>query len=176
MVRRSVLNVLIAVTVLLAAMSAGAEEVGPGYDIEMSRMIPMRDGVQLEAWIFKPSHLKTKAPAVLTLTQYDIEGGRRGNGPTAYTRRGYIFVEVYVRGRGRSGGVKSDNLGLQVGRDGYDVVEWIAAQPWSDRRVVMFGGSFVGMTQWRTAAQHPPHLAAIAALRADLSGMGCAQH
>ncbi|MGA7928410.1 MAG: CocE/NonD family hydrolase [Candidatus Sulfotelmatobacter sp.] len=161
MVRRSVLKVLIAVAVLLAATQAGAEEVGPGYDIEMSRMIPMRDGVQLEAWIFKPSHLKAKAPAVLTLTQYDIDDGRRGN-VAAYTRRGYVFVQVYVRGRGRSGGVKSDNLGLQVGRDGYDVVEWIAAQPWSDGHVVMFGGSFVGMTQWRTAAQHPPHLAAIA--------------
>ena len=161
MVRRSVLNVLIAVSVLLAAAPAGAEEVGPGYDIEMSRMIPMRDGVQLEAWIFRPSHLKAKAPAVLTLTQYDIDDGRRGN-VAAYTRRGYVFVQVYVRGRGRSGGVKSDNLGLQVGRDGYDVVEWIAAQSWSDGRVVMFGGSFVGMTQWRTAAQHPPHLAAIA--------------
>ena len=161
MVRRSVLNVLIAVSVLLAAAPAGAEEVGPGYDIEMSRMIPMRDGVQLEAWIFKPSHLKAKAAAVLTLTQYDIDDGRRGN-VAAYTRRGYVFVQVYVRGRGRSGGVKSDNLGLQVGRDGYDVVEWIAAQPWSDGHVVMFGGSFVGMTQWRTAAQHPPHLAAIA--------------
>ena len=67
-----------------------------------------------------------------------------------------------MRGRGRSGGFKSDNLGLQVGRDGYDLVEWIAAQPWSDGRVVMYGGSFVGMTQWHTAAQHPPHLAAIA--------------
>jgi uncharacterized protein len=160
MFRRSVLKVLTAVTVMLAT-AAGAEEVGPGYDIEMSRMIPMRDGIQLEAWIFKPSHLNAKAPAVLTLTQYDIDGGRRGN-VVAYTRRGYVFVQVYVRGRGRSGGVKSDNLGLQVGRDGYDVVEWIAAQPWSDGHVVMFGGSFVGMTQWRTAAQHPPHLSAIA--------------
>jgi predicted acyl esterase len=52
MVRRSVLKVLIAVAALLATALAGAEEVGPGYDIEMSHMIPMRDGVQLEAWIF----------------------------------------------------------------------------------------------------------------------------
>jgi predicted acyl esterase len=66
--RKSVLKVLVAVAVLMAAAPAGAEEVGPGYDIEMSRMIPMRDGVELEAWIFKPSHLKVRAPAVLTLT------------------------------------------------------------------------------------------------------------
>ncbi|HTX23644.1 MAG TPA: CocE/NonD family hydrolase [Steroidobacteraceae bacterium] len=146
-----------------AAQGAAARPgpAGPGYDIEMSRMIPMRDGVELEAWIFKPSQLSGPAPAVLTLTQYDIDGGRRG-GPAALTRRGYVFVQVYVRGRGRSGGLKSDNLGLQVGRDGYDTVEWIARQPWSNGRVVMYGGSFVGMTQWRTAAQHPPHLAAIA--------------
>ena len=148
--------------VILAAALAGAAEVGPGYDIEMSRMIPVRDGNALEAWITKPSNLKVKVPTVLTLTQYDIDGGRHGDSAGYYTRRGYAFVQAYVRGRGRSGGEKSDDLGAQVGRDGYDLVEWISAQPWSDGRVVMFGGSFVGMTQWRTATQLPPHLAAIA--------------
>jgi len=152
------------VTALLAigwpARSFAAEpKTGPGYDIEMSRMIPMRDGVNLEAWISKPSNLKGKVPAVLELTQYGIDDMNQGR---FFTQRGYAYVEVYVRGRGRSGGVKSDNLGLQVGRDGSDLVEWIAVQPWSDGRVVMYGGSYVGMTQWRTAAQHPPHLAAIA--------------
>jgi putative CocE/NonD family hydrolase len=135
-------------------------DLGPGYDIELSRMIPMRDGVELEAWITRPSDLKDKVPAILTLTQYDIDGSRRGE-PTYFARRGYAFVQVYVRGRGRSGGVKADSLGLTVGRDGYDAVEWIAKQPWSNGQVAMYGGSFVGMTQWHTAAQHPPHLAAI---------------
>jgi len=151
---------------LAAAAAAAAAPVatpgtGPGYDIELSRMIPTRDGVELEAWISRPSDLKAPAPAILTLTQYDIDGSRRGE-PPYFARHGYVFVQVYVRGRGRSGGVKSDNLGLQVGRDGYDVVEWIARQPWSNGQVAMYGGSYVGMTQWRTAAQHPPHLAAIA--------------
>ena len=141
---------------------ATAADVGPGYDINMSRMVRVRDGVELEAWITKPSNLTAKAPAILTLTQYDIDGGRRAESPASYAKRGYVFVQAYVRGRGKSGGVKSDNLGTQVGRDGYDLVEWIAAQPWSDGRVVMFGGSYVGMTQWQTAAQLPPHLAAIA--------------
>src|SRR5665213_2827402 len=161
--RRRPLTALLALILFAAAAPsvAGAAEVGPGYDIEMSRMIAMRDGVELEAWITKPSNLIAKAPAILTLTQYDIDGGRRAESPGSYAKRGYVFVQAYVRGRGRSGGVKSDNLGAQVGRDGYDLVEWIAAQPWSDGRVVMFGGSFVGMTQWRTAAQLPPHLAGI---------------
>jgi uncharacterized protein len=150
-----------ATALLLAfALDARAADIGPGYDIEMSRMIPVRDGTELEAWITKPSGLKEKAPAILTLTQYDIDGSRRGE-PPYFARHGYVFVQAYVRGRGRSGGVKNDNLGLTVGRDGYDLVEWIAQQPWSNGQVAMYGGSFVGMTQWRTAAQHPPHLAAL---------------
>jgi putative CocE/NonD family hydrolase len=147
---------------LLPTSLVCAAEAGPGYDIQMSRMIPMRDGTELEAWISKPSNRTDKLPTILTLTQYDIDGGRHGDSPGNFARRGYVFVQAYVRGRGRSGGFKSDNLGLQVGRDGYDLVEWIAAQPWSDGHVVMYGGSFVGMTQWHTAAQHPPHLSAIA--------------
>lgn len=157
---RGLLLLALAALCLASPVPALAGDVGPGYDIEMSRMIPMRDGVALEAWIWRPSAFQGRAPAVLTLTQYDIDGARRGT-PSKFTKRGYVFVQAYVRGRGRSGGDKSDNLGLQVGRDGYDLVEWIARQPWSDGRVVMYGGSFVGMTQWRTAAQHPPHLASI---------------
>jgi|SRR5690242_10472894 len=145
----------------LAASPPNPAQIGPGYDIEMSRMIPMRDGVKLEAWIFKPSALKGKAPAILELTQYEIDGGR-GQDFRTFVERGYVFVQVEVRGRGRSGGNKSGNFGLQVGRDGHDLIEWIAAQPWSDGHVFMHGGSFVGMTQWRTAAQAPPHLSGIA--------------
>lgn len=141
-----------------AAQAAHRDSVGPGYDVQMSRMIPLRDGVELEGWIFEPSGLKSRAPTVLSLTQYELDAMGHGR---YFTQRGYVYVQVYVRGRGRSGGVKSDNLGLQVGRDGHDVVEWIASQPWSDGRIVMYGGSFVGMTQWRTAAQRPPHLAGI---------------
>jgi hypothetical protein len=142
-------------------VQAAPPQVGPGYDIEMSRMLPMRDGVKLEAWIFKPSHLESKAPAILELTQYDIDGGSNQDFKT-FVKRGYVFVQVEVRGRGRSGGDKNDDIGLQVSRDGHDAVEWIAAQPWSDGHVFMYGGSFVGMTQWHTATQLPPHLSGIA--------------
>src|SRR3569833_1816632 len=121
---------LLLAAVLLSVHTFANADVGPGYSIEMSRMIPTRDGTQLEAWIFKPSKLKDRAPTVFTLTQYDIDGSRRSDAST-YTHRGYVFVQVLVRGRGRSGGDKSDNNGPTVGRDGYDVVEWIAKQPWS---------------------------------------------
>ncbi|MGH8295695.1 MAG: CocE/NonD family hydrolase, partial [Steroidobacteraceae bacterium] len=164
MTRAAVLALALAVAPLAlgaAAPTPAAAYVGPDYDIQMSRMIPMRDGVKLEAWIFKPTSLEGKAPAILELTQYAIDGGAHQDFKT-FVKRGYVFVQVEVRGRGRSGGVKSDNIGLQVGRDGYDTVEWIARQSWSDGHVFMYGGSFVGMTQWHTAAQLPPHLSGIA--------------
>jgi hypothetical protein len=164
MIRAAALALVLALTPFAWGTPASPTvqaQVGPGYDIEMSRMIPLRDGVKLEAWIFRPSHLESKAPAVLELTQYDIDGGRDQDFKT-FVRRGYVFVQVEVRGRGRSGGEKSGNIGLQVSRDGHDAVEWIARQPWSDGHVFMYGGSFVGMTQWHTASQLPPHLSGIA--------------
>ena len=156
-----VLAMLVGLTLAAAcaAQSPPGGSVGPGYDVQMSRMIPLRDGVELEAWIFLPESLTSRVPTILSLTQYSIDAMARGR---YFTKRGYVYAQVFVRGRGRSGGTKSDNLGLQVGRDGHDVVEWLAAQPWSDGHVVMYGGSFVGMTQWRTAAQVPPHLSGIA--------------
>ena len=75
----------LAAALLALALLSGAQaaEVGPGYDILMSRMIPVRDGVELEAWITRPSHLTAPAPAILTLTQYDIDGGRTASRPTS---------------------------------------------------------------------------------------------
>lgn len=88
--------------------------VGPDCRIEMSRMIPMRDGGQLEAWFFKPANLTSKAPTVLELSQYDIDGSRGQNFLT-FVKRGYVYAQVLVRGRARSGGTRSENRGLQVG-------------------------------------------------------------
>ena len=88
---RGYLSLCLVVVTLLAIVVgtlARAADVGPGYDIDMSHMIRMRDGVELEAWITKPSNLKAKAPAILTLTQYDIDGGRGADSPGSYARRG----------------------------------------------------------------------------------------
>ena len=53
-------------------------------------------------------------------------------------------------------------FGTQDGRDGYDFIEWLATQHWCNGKVGMFGNSGVAMTQWRIAAEQPPHLACIA--------------
>lgn len=82
---------------MAAPRPVSREQVGSGYNIEMSRMIPMRDGIELEAWIFKPSRLKTKAQAVVELTQYDIGGGRNRDFAT-FAQRGYVFLRGFCAG------------------------------------------------------------------------------
>ena len=86
------LVIVMAAAIVLAEPSpVSATEVGPGYDIEMSRMIPMRDGVELESWLFKPSNLRAKAPTVLSLTQYEIDVVPHGR---YFTQRGHVYIQV----------------------------------------------------------------------------------
>jgi predicted acyl esterase len=84
-----------------------------------------------------------------------------GPDPAYWCKQGYAVVNVDSRGAGHSEG----NLvvwGEQDGRDGADVVEWLAAQVWSNGKVGMFGNSGLAMCQWWIAAEQPPHLACIA--------------
>lgn len=66
----------------------------------------------------------------------------------------------YARGRGDSDGTFEFFAG--DGRDGYDVIGWLAKQPWSDGRVGTFGLSYLGTVQWLAAKERPPHLACMA--------------
>ena len=101
---------------LLAAMPlSGAAQVGPGYGIQMSRMIPMRDGMELEAWIIDAGNLKEKRLRSSSLRSTTSMAAAIATPPQISSRRGYAFVQAYVRGRGSSGGFKTDNLGCRSG-------------------------------------------------------------
>ncbi len=84
---------------------------------------------------------------------YDVDFAQRA------ASRGYVVFLQDVRGRYTSDGEWYPFL--HESEDGYDTIEWIAAQPYSDGRVGMFGGSYVGATQMLAAIAHPPHLAGI---------------
>jgi uncharacterized protein len=116
----------------------------------------MRDGVQLNATLFKPAGAGP-LPAIFTLTPYisDTYYPRAAY----FARHGYVYLLVDVRGRGNSGGAFEPFA--NEGRDGRDVVEWIAAQSWSNGKVTMWGGSYAGFDQWSTLKEFPPHLATI---------------
>ena len=154
----------------VASLAAGAAQVraqsaaatapaATGYEVAVERGVAakMRDGVTLRADIYRPK-TDGKFPVLLERTPYDKNGGRDFGLRAA--ARGYVVVIQDTRGRYSSDGefytFKNES------NDGYDTVEWAAALPYSDGKVGMFGGSYVGATQFLAAVSGPPHLAGIA--------------
>jgi hypothetical protein len=119
--------------------------------------VPMRDNVRLSANVFRPAG-GGRFPTILLRTPYG-KGTELPSGYQSFINHGYAVVLQDVRGRYGSGGV-FDVLN-QEGPDGYDTLNWIAAQPWSDGQVGMIGGSYLGIAQWRVALLNNPHLKAI---------------
>jgi uncharacterized protein len=122
--------------------------------------VPMRDGVHLNAVVYRPRETGRGAgqpvPAVLELTPYTTDGVHRDG--LWFAREGFAYVVADVRGRGESDGLFTPMVG--DGPDGYDLVEWCAAQPWCDGRVVLYGGSYTGNNQWSIMGEQPPALRA----------------
>ena len=119
--------------------------------------IPLRDNVRLNATVYLPRGQKTPAPCVFTLTPYIAETyHERG---IYFAAHGFPFLVVDARGRGNSEG--EFRPFIHEGKDGYDVVEWLAKQPYCNGKVTMWGGSYAGYDQWATAREFPPHLATI---------------
>jgi len=126
--------------------------------------VPMRDGVQLATDVYLPP-VPGRYPVILQRTPYGLRLGHgcfeRTSGNMAYwAERGYVGVNQDARGTFRSQG--SFRPIVQEQADGYDAVEWAAAQPWSDGRVGLAGTSYFGVTQWQAALAAPPHLKAMA--------------
>jgi putative CocE/NonD family hydrolase len=119
--------------------------------------IPLRDGILLNATLYLPTARKSAAPVVFTLTPYIAQTFHEQ--AVYFAAHGLPFLCVDVRGRGNSEGVFSPYK--QEAADGHDVVEWIAAQPYCDGQVTMWGGSYAGYDQWVTAKEAPPHLRTI---------------
>jgi putative CocE/NonD family hydrolase len=130
--------------------------------IERNVRIPMRDGVRLAADLFRPD-TEGRFPALVEYIPYrkdDMTVPRHG--PHLYfAERGYVGVRLDVRGTGASEGVNTDEYPPVEQEDGYDAVEWLAAQPWCDGNVAMFGSSYGGFTALQVALHRPPHLKAI---------------
>jgi hypothetical protein len=128
------------------------------YEVTVERGVAakMRDGVTLRADIYRPK-ADGKFPVLLVRTPYDKTGEM--NFGLRAAARGYVVISQDVRGRFTSEGewypFKNESL------DGYDTVEWAAALPYSNGKVGMFGGSYVGATQYLAAIAKPPHLAGI---------------
>ncbi|KAJ4246884.1 hypothetical protein NW762_013436 [Fusarium torreyae] len=145
--------------------------------------IPVRDGTILRGNIYRPrDRLNEKLPVIFNYTVYGKDGGvdialfPPGAGvdpgrmtknylfeaadPLWWCNQGYIVASIDARGSYMSDGDKS-YYSRVVGLDGYDLVEWLAAQEWSNGKVALYGASGYAIVMWLVAAEQPPSLAAI---------------
>ena len=138
--------------------------------VETDVAIAVRDGTILRADVYRPA--TGQHPVLLGRTTYGKRTWGAWIDPLATASEGYVVVVNDTRGQHASDGVL-DPFRTDFD-DGYDVVEWCAAQPWSNGRVGMFGSSAGGFLQLQAAVTHPPHLAAIAPMQTWSSfGRGC---
>ena len=150
------IGVLAATTGLI--LVAAALHAADTYPVVLQRgvAVKMRDGVTLRADVYRPQ-ADGQFPVLLQRTPYNKSGGT-GFGLKAASH-GYVVIVQDVRGRFSSDGewypFKNES------NDGYDTVEWAASLPYSNGKVGMWGGSYVGATQMLAAIVHPPHLAGI---------------
>ena len=128
-------------------------------------MIPMRDHIQLAADVYLPDTGDPDAafPVVMEYIPYRKDQVDLSARPfyTYLARRGYLVIRVDIRGTGASAGKNLDEYLLQEQEDGYDCVEWIAAQSWCDGHVNMMGISYGGFSALQVATHQPPHLTSI---------------
>ena len=130
-------------------------------------MLPMRDGVRLASDVYRPAFdgdlVDGRFPTILCRTSYDKSAQRYVDIADYFTPRGYVTVLQDLRGRGESQGTGQyfHVVNVNEGKDGFDTVEWIAAQPWSNGKVGMVGSSHPALTQVLAALYRPPHLVAI---------------
>src|ERR1700730_2941686 len=147
---------LFAATLIL--LSASATWAADQYAVTFERSVPvqMRDGITLRADIYRPN-AEGRFPVLLQRTPYDKNGGFAFGLRAAAS--GYVVIIQDVRGRYTS---ESEWYTFKhEPQDGFDTVEWAAALPYSNGKVGMFGGSYVGATQMLAAIAQPPHLGGI---------------
>jgi putative CocE/NonD family hydrolase len=128
----------------------------------------MRDGIRLFATAWHPEG-SSRSPVVIDYDPYRSSDWRtlgRGNWFRYLARHGYVVVHLNVRGTDASEGTVTDEYLPKEQEDGYDAIEWLAAQPWSNGNVGMMGTSYAGFTPLQVAMHRPPHLKAIIPLYA----------
>jgi uncharacterized protein len=129
--------------------------------------VKTRDGIGLATDVYRPARdgdwAEGRFPTILCRTPYDKTDKRYVEIADFFVPRGYAVCLQDLRDRYRSEGTREyfHTVTPHEGEDGYDTVEWIAAQRWSNGRVGMVGSSYAGITQVRAALERPPHLTAI---------------
>jgi hypothetical protein len=129
--------------------------------------IPMPDGIRLAAKLWLPDIAATqRVPTIIEVIPYrkrDIYAPRDAQHHRYFAGHGYATMRVDIRGSGDSGGVQGVFAAIEEQNDTLEVLKWIAAQPWSDGHVGMFGISWGGFQGIQTAYRAPKELKAVIA-------------
>lgn len=128
----------------------------PHVVVEKNMQVAMRDKVCLATDWYRAADQQEPLPAILLRTPYDKEAYDRVALAQRWAEAGYAFVVQDCRGRFGSEG--TFKLGQHEAEDGYDTIEWIAAQPWCNGRVGTVGTSYMAWVQSALATLSPPHL------------------
>ena len=131
-----------------------------GVVVRRDVAVEVRDGTMLATDLYFPAEDGEVAPGefpvVLERTPYNKATARQTSKGKFFARRGYVVAVQDVRGRFASEGVWYPFA--EEAEDGYDTVEWLAAQPWSTGQVGKMGDSYAGSDQAALATLNPPHL------------------
>ncbi|MEW6439756.1 MAG: CocE/NonD family hydrolase [bacterium] len=141
--------------------------------VKSSQYVIVSDGIELAVDVFLPSDgaARSSFPVVFTYTPYNRGMMDPATGTVAYDfaltslgelllSHGYALVAADMRGTGASTG-RQCPFSPELGRDGKELVDWMAAQSWCDGNVGMIGGSYVGWSQFATARNRPEALKCI---------------
>jgi hypothetical protein len=134
-----------------------------GVTLTRNACAAMRDGINMAVDIYRPEQGEGPCPAILAYSPFQKERFFESPKPAFYCAHGYILVQAAERGSGFNQGRFSFH-GSVAAQDGYDLIEWIAAQPWCNGNVAMMGASGYGVMQWLTAPLNPPHLKTLVVL------------
>lgn len=127
----------------------------PPIRIDSRLAVPMRDGINLYADVYRPRQ-EGKFPVLVVRTPYGVQRDGVHESKIRFAQNGYAVVVQDVRGRYESEG-KWDPFRNEA-QDGYDTIQWAAQQPWSNGKVATEGGSYLGHVQWRAGSLSPPGL------------------
>jgi predicted acyl esterase len=151
--------------------------------LEKDVAVTLRDGVTIYVDVLRPAGTE-QVPVIVAWSPYGKSQGNapaptalfvmlgidiaalsglqkfEGPDPAYWCARGYAICNPDPRGIGQSEG-DSAMFGRQEGKDCHDLIEWLAVQDWCNGKVAMSGTSYLAISQWFTAAEQPPHLAAI---------------
>ena len=155
------------VLLLLVSLAAGfGQPISEAIRIEGHVAVPMRDGVKLYADVYRPRR-DGRFPTLITRTPYGVQRDGMHEAVIRFAQHGYAVVVQDTRGRYESEGAWDPFR--NEANDGFDTVEWAAGQGWSNGKVGMHGGSYLGHVQWQAATMAPPHLTTIFPVLASTS-------